>query len=75
MVSQSPLLLSSLVASFLLHSCWLQIVFGSVSYVSFEINDHDGRRGDMAQELDPWRHPVASSEAPDVFHSAMRSAS
>jgi hypothetical protein len=50
-------------------------VFGSVLYVSFEINDHDGRQGDMAQELDPWRHTVASSEAPDMFHLTMRYAS
>jgi hypothetical protein len=44
-------------------------------YVSFEIDDHGGRRGDTAQALDRWRHPVASSEAPDVFHRAMCPAS
>jgi hypothetical protein len=26
----------------------------------------------MAQALNRWRHPVASSEAPDVLHQAMR---
>jgi hypothetical protein len=34
-----------------------------------------GRRGDTAQALDRWRHPVASSEALDVLHQAMRPAS
>ncbi len=43
--------------------------------VSFKIDDHGGHRGDMAQALDQWRHPVALSEAPDVFHWAMRPAS
>jgi hypothetical protein len=38
----------------------------------FEIIDHGGRRGDTAQALDRWRHPVASSEALDVLHRAMR---
>jgi hypothetical protein len=31
-----------------------------------------GRRGDTAQALARWRHPVASSEALDVLHRAMR---
>jgi len=38
----------------------------------FEIVDHGGRRGDTAQALTRWRHPVASSEALDVLHQVMR---
>jgi hypothetical protein len=38
---------------------------------SFEINVHGGRRGDRAQALDLWWHPVASSEALDVLHQVM----
>jgi hypothetical protein len=34
--------------------------------------DHGGRRGDTAQALTQWLHPVTSSEAPDVIHRAMR---
>jgi hypothetical protein len=41
----------------------------------FEIVDHGGRRGDTAQALARWRHPVALSEALDVLHRAMRLAS
>ena len=33
----------------------------------FEIVDHGGRRGNTAQALARWRHPVASSEALDVL--------
>jgi len=40
-----------------------------------EFVDHGGRRGDTAQALDRWCHPVASSEALDVLYQAMRSAS
>jgi hypothetical protein len=40
-----------------------------------EFVDHSGRRGDSAQELARWLHPVASSEAPDVIYRAMRPAS
>jgi len=40
--------------------------------VLFKIVDHGGRRGDMAQALARWQHPVASSEALDVLHRAMR---
>ncbi len=40
--------------------------------VAFEIDDHGGRRGDTAQALDGWRHPVALSEALDVLHWAMQ---
>jgi hypothetical protein len=43
--------------------------------VLFEFVDHGGRRGDTAQALARWLHPVASSEAPDVIHRAMRPAS
>jgi hypothetical protein len=39
--------------------------------VSFEFIDHGSRRGDTAQALNQWRHPVASSEALDVLHWAM----
>jgi len=41
----------------------------------FEFVDHGGRRGDTAQALARRRHPVASSEALDVLHRAMRPAS
>jgi len=37
-----------------------------------EFVDHGGRRGDTAHALDRGRHPVASSEARDVLHRAMR---
>jgi hypothetical protein len=40
-----------------------------------EFVDHGGRRGDTAQALARWLHPVALSEAPDVIHRAMRPAS
>jgi hypothetical protein len=43
--------------------------------VLFEIVNHGGRRGNLAQALARWRHPVASSEALDVLHRAMRLAS
>jgi hypothetical protein len=39
-----------------------------------EFVDHGGRRGDTAQALARWLHPVASSEAQDVIHRAMRPA-
>ena len=35
---------------------------------------HDGRRGNTAHAFAQWRHPVASSEALDVLHWAMRPA-
>ena len=41
----------------------------------FEIVDHGGRRGDMAQALARWRHPVALSEALDILYWEMRPAS
>jgi hypothetical protein len=40
-----------------------------------EFVDYGGRRGNTAQALTRWLHPVASSEAPDVIHGAMRPAS
>jgi hypothetical protein len=40
-----------------------------------EFVDHGGRWGNTAQALARWLHPVASSEAPDVIHRAMRPAS
>jgi hypothetical protein len=39
--------------------------------VSFKFVDHGGRWGDTVQEIDQWRHPVASSEALDVLYWAM----
>jgi hypothetical protein len=39
--------------------------------VLFEFVDHGGRRGDTAQALARWRHPVALSEALDVLYRAM----
>ena len=52
-----------------------KLCFVSVSCVLFEIVDHGGRRGNTTQALARWRHPVASSEALDVLHRAMRLAS
>jgi hypothetical protein len=43
--------------------------------VLFEFVNHGGRRGDTAQALAQWRHPVASSESLDVLHRVMRPAS
>jgi hypothetical protein len=40
-----------------------------------EIVNHFGRRGDTAQALARWWHPVALSEALDVLHREMRLAS
>jgi hypothetical protein len=37
--------------------------------------DHGSRWGTTVQALAQWRHPVASSEARDVLHWAMRPAS
>jgi hypothetical protein len=36
-----------------------------------KIVNHGGRWGNTVQALNRWRHPVASSEAPDVLHQAM----
>ncbi len=49
--------------------------FVSVLCVLFELVDHGGRRGDTAQALARWLHPVASSEALDVLYQAMCPAS
>jgi hypothetical protein len=38
----------------------------------FEIVDHGGCRGDMARALVRRRHLVASHEATDALHQAMR---
>jgi hypothetical protein len=43
--------------------------------VLFEFVDHGDRRGDTAQALAQWLHPVASSEALDVLYRAMCPAS
>jgi len=43
--------------------------------VLFEFVNQGGRRGDTAQALARWRHPVASIEALDVLHWAMCPAS
>jgi hypothetical protein len=51
------------------------LCFVSVLCVLLEFVDHGGRRGNTAQALTRWRHPVASSEALDVLHRAMRPAS
>jgi hypothetical protein len=40
-----------------------------------KIVDHSGRRGNAMHALAQWRHPVASSEALDVLHRAIRPAS
>jgi hypothetical protein len=45
-----------------------------VFFVSFEIVDHDGRRGNTARALARWQHLVALHEATDVLHQAMRPA-
>jgi hypothetical protein len=42
---------------------------------STEIVYHGGRHGDAMRALTRWRHPVASSEAMDVLHRAIRPAS
>jgi hypothetical protein len=42
--------------------------------VLFKFVDHGGRRGDTAQALAQWQHPVVSSEALDVLHWAMHPA-
>ena len=49
--------------------------FVSVLCCFNKIVDHGGRRGNRAQALARWRHTVASSEALDMLHRAMRLAS
>jgi len=51
------------------------LCFVSVKCCFNEFVDHDGCRGDTAQALTRWRHPVAPSEALDVLYWAMRPAS
>jgi len=46
-------------------------LFASVFLYSTDFDEHGGHRGDTAQALTQWRHPVASSEALDVLHWAM----
>jgi hypothetical protein len=45
-----------------------------VFFVSFKIVDHGGRRGNTAWALAQWRHLVASHEATNAIHWAMRPA-
>jgi hypothetical protein len=47
------------------------LYFVSALCVLFKFVDHGGRRGDTAQALARWRHPVASSEVLDVLCWAM----
>jgi hypothetical protein len=42
---------------------------------STKIVNHGGRRGNAMRALARWQHPLASSEALDVLHRAMRPAS
>jgi len=51
------------------------LCFVSVSCCFNEFVDNDSRRGNTAQALARWRHPVAPSEALDVFYWVMRPAS
>jgi hypothetical protein len=48
------------------------LCFVSIFFVSFKIVDHGGRQGNTAQALARWWHLVASHEATDVLHRAMR---
>ena len=43
--------------------------------ISTETVHHGGRLGNAMGALTQWWHPVASSEAQDVLHLAMRPAS
>ncbi len=49
-------------------------MFDSVLCCFNKFVNHGGRRGDRAQALTPWWHPVALSEALDVLHRAMHPA-
>jgi hypothetical protein len=51
------------------------LFFVSVLCVSFEIDEHGSRRGDVAWALALWRHLVALHEATNALHQAMRPAS
>jgi hypothetical protein len=46
-----------------------------VFFVSFEVVDYGGCRGNTAWALAQWRHLVALHEATDALHWAMRPAS
>jgi hypothetical protein len=48
------------------------LCFVSAFCVSFKFVNHGSHLGNTAQALDQWHHPVASSEALDVPHWAMR---
>jgi hypothetical protein len=48
------------------------LCFVSVFWVSFKFVGHGGRRGNIAQALARWWHPVASSKALDVLYWEMR---
>jgi hypothetical protein len=50
------------------------LCFVSVYCCFNEFIDHGGRRGNTAQALTRWRHPVAPSEALDVLYQAMHPA-
>ncbi len=43
-----------------------------LNFFTLEIDDHGVRRGDTGQIIAQWQRPVASSEALDVLHRAMR---
>ncbi len=47
-------------------------MFCQCFWVSFEIINHDGRRGNTARALAQWRHLLALHEATDALHRAMR---
>jgi hypothetical protein len=47
------------------------LCFVSVFFVSFEIVNHGGRRGNTACALAQWWHLVALHEDKDVLHRAM----
>jgi hypothetical protein len=51
------------------------LCFVSVLSVLFEFFDHGGCRGDTAQALARWRHPLALSETLDILYREMRPAS
>jgi hypothetical protein len=50
------------------------LCFVSALCVSFKFVDNAGCRGDTAQALNRWQHPVSPSEALDVLHQAMHPA-
>ena len=52
----------------------INLVFVTVLCVFNKFVDHGSRRGDTAQALDQWRHPVVLSEVRDVLHRGMHPA-